>query len=155
MSKRQKTFYIAIHCSATKPSQDIGAKEIRLMHKRRGWSDIGYNIVIRKSGKVDIGRALEYVGAHVKGYNSVAIGVCLVGGINESGTPEQNYTQEQYVSLEQTIRWLDLVYPDTVIKGHRDFSPDLDGDGIIESHEWLKQCPCFDVKAWTQQNLIR
>jgi N-acetylmuramoyl-L-alanine amidase len=32
------------------------------------------------------------------------------------------------------------------IVGHRDLSPDLDGDGIVEPQEWIKQCPCFDAK---------
>jgi N-acetyl-anhydromuramyl-L-alanine amidase AmpD len=31
------------------------------------------------------------------------------------------------------------------IIGHRDASPDLDGDGTIEEDEWTKECPCFDV----------
>jgi hypothetical protein len=26
-------------------------------------------------------------------------------------------------------------------------SPDLNGDGLITSDEWLKTCPCFDVQA--------
>jgi hypothetical protein len=29
--------------------------------------------------------------------------------------------------------------------GHRDLSPDLDGNGHIEPDEWMKQCPGFDV----------
>jgi hypothetical protein len=33
------------------------------------------------------------------------------------------------------------------IIGHRDLSPDLDGDGIVEPNEFIKQCPCFDAKV--------
>jgi hypothetical protein len=29
--------------------------------------------------------------------------------------------------------------------GHRDLSPDLNGNGEIEPEEWIKQCPCFDT----------
>jgi len=29
--------------------------------------------------------------------------------------------------------------------GHRDLSPDLNGNGEIEPEEWIKQCPCFEV----------
>ena len=36
-------------------------------------------------------------------------------------------------------------FPDAMICGHRDFSPDLNGDGIIEPWEWMKACPCFDA----------
>ena len=32
------------------------------------------------------------------------------------------------------------------VLGHRDTSPDLDGDGIVEPEEWTKMCPCFDAK---------
>ena len=31
--------------------------------------------------------------------------------------------------------------------GHRDLSPDSNGNGEIEPEEWIKQCPCFEVKA--------
>ncbi len=31
--------------------------------------------------------------------------------------------------------------------GHRDLSPDLNGNGEIEPEEWIKACPCFEVKA--------
>ena len=35
------------------------------------------------------------------------------------------------------------------ICGHRDLSPDLNGNGEIEPEEWVKACPCFDVtKEW-------
>ena len=30
---------------------------------------------------------------------------------------------------------------------HRDLSPDLNGNGEIEPEEWVKSCPCFEVKA--------
>ena len=30
---------------------------------------------------------------------------------------------------------------------HRDLSPDLNGNGEIEPEEWIKACPCFEVKA--------
>ena len=36
-------------------------------------------------------------------------------------------------------------FPDAMICGHRDFSPDLNGNGIIEPWEWMKACPCFDA----------
>ena len=31
------------------------------------------------------------------------------------------------------------------VLGHRDPSPDLDGDGIVDPEEWTKLCPCFAV----------
>ena len=36
-------------------------------------------------------------------------------------------------------------YPGCRICGHRDLSPDLNGNGEIEPEEWIKSCPCFEV----------
>ena len=36
--------------------------------------------------------------------------------------------------------------------GHRDLSPDLDGDGEIEPEEWIKACPCFNAEMdWDKE----
>lgn len=134
--KRKRTDYIAIHCSATSPKQDVGVKEIKTWHKQRGFKDIGYNRVIRRSGEWEQGRADDEVGAHVEGYNSVAFGLCLVGGINSAGEPEDNFTAEQMATLREMVLELMEMYPDAVVQGHRDF-PDV-----------AKACPSFDVAAW-------
>jgi N-acetylmuramoyl-L-alanine amidase len=39
-------------------------------------------------------------------------------------------------------------YPNATILGHRDLSPDKNGDGVIERSEWVKHCPSFDVREW-------
>ena len=31
--------------------------------------------------------------------------------------------------------------------GHRDASTDKNGDGKITRNEWIKDCPCFDVRS--------
>ncbi len=79
--KRESTDHIVVHCSATKPSQDVGASEIRQWYLDRGLSNIGYHLVIRRDGPVENGRPLSNVGAHVRGYNRVSIGICLSGGM--------------------------------------------------------------------------
>ena len=39
---------VIIHCSATKPSMDIGAETIRRWHvDGNNWADIGYHFVVR------------------------------------------------------------------------------------------------------------
>ena len=46
-------------------------------------------------------------------------------------------------------------YPKATVLGHRDLSPDRDGDGIVEPHEWRKACPCFDARAWARSLDLR
>ena len=144
---RRKTRYIVVHCSATKITSDIGVDEIRDWHtNKNGWSDIGYHAVIRRSGQIEYGRHFDAPGAHVKGQNWQSVGVCMVGGLDPAGEPEDNFTPEQYASLRLLLMVLRRSYPAALILGHRDLSPDLDGDGIVEKHEWIKDCPCFDVR---------
>ena len=131
-----KVEYIAVHCSATPPSMDIGAREIRKWHKDRGWSDIGYHVVIRRNGKIEYGRSFGRIGAHVKGYNNKSIGVCLIGGVDSDMEAEDNFTEEQFKSLDVVLTALQGLFPEAVVQGHRDF-PNVH-----------KACPSFDVKKW-------
>ena len=55
---------IIIHCSATRAGQDLTEKDIDRMHRARGFSQIGYNYVIRIDGAVEKGRSLAVDGAH-------------------------------------------------------------------------------------------
>jgi len=140
---------IVVHCSATKAHQDVGAYEIDQWHKDRGWGMIGYHSVIRRSGEIEGGRPLNVVGAHAVGHNKNSVAVCLVGGLDPQGKPEDNFTHEQYASLAQIIsNWKSTLPNIYDVLGHRDLSPDVDGDGIVEPWEWLKSCPCFDVRSW-------
>jgi N-acetyl-anhydromuramyl-L-alanine amidase AmpD len=148
MTRRASTTQIVIHCSATRPTSLIGAKEIREWHLARGWADIGYHFVIRRDGLIDLGRDLQEIGAHVAGHNAQSIGICLVGGLDMDGNPVEgydNYTAQQQGSLELLLKLLRRIYPHAGIFGHRDLSPDRNNDGKITRDEWLKACPCFDA----------
>ncbi len=124
---------IIIHCAATKPSMNIGADWIRELHiKQNKWKDIGYHFVILRNGAVDDGRPVEQIGAHCKGHNTGTIGICLVGGIDNSGLPQNNFTPEQFESTQLLINALVERFP-TIKKlsGHNDYAN--------------RPCPCFKV----------
>ncbi len=148
MAKRPRTDLIVVHVTATPPSLDIGARELDRMHRARGWSGIGYHRIIRRDGRVEQGRPMDQIGAHVEGWNSVSVGVSLVGGIDAAGRPENNATAAQMTALEGELRRLLQIYPGAKICGHRDLSPDRDGDGVVEPSEHIKACPCFDAIPW-------
>lgn len=141
-----------VHCSATPPTMDVGVEWVTDLHKSFGWSGCGYHHVIRRDGKIEAGRSLDRQGAHVRGNNYGTWGVCLIGGVDSDGNPEDNFTSAQYKSLLALLTNYKARRPDIQFKGHRDFSPDLNGDGQITKDEWVKDCPCFDVaqkiKEW-------
>lgn len=134
--RRKNTKYIVVHCSATPAHRKIGVAEIRNWHKERGWRDIGYHVVITRSGFIEFGRDLDEQGAHVYGHNHNSIGVCLIGGVDEHGKAQNNFTPEQFKSLRLVILALQARYVNAQVMGHRDFP------------EVAKDCPSFDVREW-------
>ena len=138
---------IIIHCSATRAGQDITAADIDCWHRARGFWSIGYHYVIRLDGTIEPGRDVTLDGAHCMGWNQRSIGICYVGGLDKEGRPADTRTDAQRTALIRLVKSLQLAFPNVKqVIGHRDTSPDLNGDGIISPNEYMKACPCFDVK---------
>ena len=140
---------IVIHCSATKAGRWIDAADINKWHTSppRNWSKIGYHWVIRLDGTREPGRAMAVRGAHVAGNNINTVGICMIGGLDEDGKPTDTFTDLQYESLFELLFTLKAQLPGLErIVGHRDYSPDLNGDGLITPDEWMKECPCWETR---------
>jgi N-acetylmuramoyl-L-alanine amidase len=106
---------VIVHCTATPENRVVTVEDVRQWHKARGWSDIGYHIMIYLDGTVHEGRPIERSGAHCKGQNRNSIGIAYVGGVDKAMNPKDTRTE----------------YPKVEIFGHRDFSS--------------KACPSFDA----------
>ena len=152
--KKEDIDAIVVHCSATRAGQDVRASDIDKWHKERGFKMIGYNYVIDLDGTVEVGRPLTMDGAHCntsgtsgKPYNKHSIGICYVGGLDENGDPADTRTDAQKIALANLVAKLEMEYNIVDVLGHRDASPDLNGDGQITKNEWIKMCPCFDVRS--------
>ena len=131
---RRRIDEIIIHCTATPEGRECTVNEIRLWHKARGFSDIGYHYLVHLNGDVDLGRDVDISGAHCTGHNAHSIGVCYVGGCGKDGkTPKDTRTQEQKAALANLLMDLRKLYPWAKIRGHRDFAN--------------KACPSFDATA--------
>ncbi len=150
---RTNTEAVVWHCSATPPSRNIGSAQIDIIHKARGWDGIGYALVILRDGRLECGEDFKKAGAHAKGWNNKSVGIVLVGGVDEDGNSENNFTEAQWVAAKHVYEFFSLLYPTADHVGHRDLSPDTDGDGRIQRHEFMKDCPCFSVAEWEQNNL--
>ena len=94
---------VVLHCAATPDYIEgdehfdrFGVKDVFNWHRQRGFSDVGYHFVIRRTGVIELGRPLEYMGAHAKGNNHDSIGVCYIG--------EKEPTKDQLKSLLNVYR---------------------------------------------------
>lgn len=138
-SRRQGDInHLVVHCSATKATWNGGVEEIRSWHINDNlWSDVGYHFVIRRDGTVERGRPVWAVGAGVAGYNAHSIHICLVGGLDNDGKPEDNFAPVQKAALAFLLSNLKrLVANKAKVCGHRDFP------GVT------KACPSFDAIKW-------
>lgn len=151
---------IVVHCSASPNGRYITAGTIDAWHAARGFHrdpaavarcqphlpHIGYHYVVLTDGTVVKGRGDDEIGAHAAGANKNSLGICMVG--------TDRYTPAQWNALRCLFESAPgAEHPAAQWLGHRDLSPDLDGDGVIERHEWLKTCPGFDVAAWMARGL--
>lgn len=137
---------IIIHCSATRCDRRYTFEQCRRDHIRNNhWRDIGYHYYIERDGTVFNGRSESAIGAHCKNHNAHSIGVCYEGGLDAYGRPADTRTGAQKESLLALLHTLRRRYPRALVLGHRDLSPDLDGNGLITPNEYVKQCPCFDA----------
>ena len=163
---------IVIHCSASADGKTLmrgdarkrtlrsSAQVIDGWHAERGFhrSDywrgvlnpkleaIGYHWLIDVDGAIESGRHLDEVGAHCVGQNTRSVGICMLG--------TGRFTVQQWGALASLVASMRLKYPGARVCGHRDLSPDKDGDGLVEPWEWLKTCPGFDVAPWLARGCL-
>lgn len=124
---------VVIHCSATRLSQKCDVATIDRWHRQVGMNGIGYHYVIYLDGTIRKGRDIAITGAHTKGHNTDSIGICYIGGLDNSGKAYDTRTPQQKTSLQAMISELKLIYPNITVHGHREFTN--------------KACPCFDVRT--------
>lgn len=126
---------IVIHCTASPDSLDIGVREVRQWHIDRGWTDIGYHILVRRSGVAEAGRSYDKVGAHVAGHNSDSLGIVWVG--------QDQIAQKQMDTLLVIVRGLMHQYNLSV--------DDVYGHYELDSK---KTCPNLDMNRFRAELLF-
>jgi hypothetical protein len=115
---------IILHCSDSDFWHHDDIKVIDDWHRKRGWDGVGYQLFVKKTGEIQLGRPLNKVGAHTKGHNKNSIGVCMSG---KNDFPQLTHT----ISL--------LLY---LLKSFSLTPDDLFGHYEIDSN---KTCPNIDM----------
>ena len=148
MIKREKTDTIVIHCSATPPTMDIGVEKIREWHVGENhWDDVGYHYIIKRTnGELETGRDESMVGSHARAVNGTSLGICLVGGSNSNGDWENNFQDEQFVTLKSLI--LDLIKRYDMPKDFKQIKKIIGHYQVDDK----KECPSFKVPEWLEKN---
>jgi len=128
---------IFVHCTAS--SQKWGVKDLWAEFKAKGWKNPGYHYVITADGSIHQMLAIEEVSNGVQGYNSTAINIAYVGGIDSNGKAVDNRTEAQKKAMLTLLTQLKKQFPNAEIMGHRDIWGS-------DKSKWKKMCPCFNAK---------
>lgn len=152
--------YIIIHCTASPQTQTIEAIQ-NYWEKVLKWKTPGYHYIIKPDGNAVQLQSIEKPSNGVAGFNANAINLSYIGGVevlksvDSKGKPidvigkaVDNRTPEQIETMIDLVKGFKASFPKAQIKGHRDFSPDKNRDGIISADEWMKTCPSFSVTDW-------
>ena len=150
ISKTRYIKHLVIHCSAGYAGRE-GIE--RFWNETLKWKVPGYHFLIEVDGLIHQLLPLDQVSNGVKGYNQHAIHICYVGGVHPENVhlAMDTRTEQQQAGILncifQSLAWPRQFQDISTIKilGHRDFSPDKNGNGIIEPWERIKECPSFEA----------
>lgn len=148
---------VVIHCSA-------GFGDVNSIKKYwkevLGWEQVGYHLIVDLDGNITQLAPFKAITNGVAGHNAESIHICYIGGIRvekKDGktvyTAEDTRTEKQKLGIHRGISlalsWLKAegkdITKDLTVCGHRDFSPDRNGNGLVDKNERIKECPSFDA----------
>lgn len=141
------------HCTSGPLKQSVH-EILNYWEKHNGWNTPGYHYLIDHTGKIWELVRIDKISNGVKGHNENSVHFTCIGGIDSNGKAIDNRTEEQIASQLMIISRLKELIPNIIFLGHRDFSIDKNGNGIIEVWEWIKACPGYDLRAWLKQKMI-
>ena len=130
--------YIVVHCTAGADTQTV--EGLKAEFRRKGWNNPGYHYVVDRDGHITQLLDEAEVANGAAGYNQTGIHIAWMGGRDAD-----NRTACQRIMLKTIVKRMARKYPKAKVCGHRDLSPDKNGDGKITSGEWVKACPRFNV----------
>jgi len=133
-----------------------------------GWKTPGYHVFIETDGTKHYLLPFNTPSNGVAGYNSHIINICYQGGVEKAGIDKRGQviwkgkdtrTTEQKIAILEVIQEIrhylatngKVISKGLGIVGHRDFSPDKDGNGVVAPWERIKECPCFEAMTEYRQ----
>src|SRR5690606_17743646 len=110
--------YTVVHCTAT--LQTATVKSILNTRKTGlGWKNRGSHLIVKPNGEYEGLAADKTICNGVKGYNSSAIHISYLGGVDKTGNALDIRTAAQKQALLELICEFKSKYPNAIIRGHR------------------------------------
>lgn len=135
--------YIVWHTAAhgnpkTGDVYNTTAEQINRWHRAQGWNKIGYHFVIQLDGTIEEGRTLDEPGAHTRGLNRQAIGICFSG--HGDLKPLTEAQRKAGIALTAALCQHHHIPPHRVI-GHREVNDLINAGVLSQQYRVQKTCP--------------
>lgn len=151
--KAKDIIYIVYHCTAGFGNV---ASIQRYWKQVLGWKSPGYHVIVDLDGKKHYIHPFDKPANGVKGQNGHCLHVSYIGGVDPKDYTKamdtRTFAQKKAMAevVFEMICWLqengkEDLDTNLMVLGHRDFSPDKNKNGIIETWERIKECPSCDV----------
>jgi N-acetylmuramoyl-L-alanine amidase len=135
---------LVAHCTATLQTATVESLQ-RYWREKMKWTNPGYHYVILPDGTYRSLQDISKPSNGVAGHNIDSIHISYIGGVDAKGKAIDNRTPAQKETMRRLFTELKAKFPSAKILGHRDFSPDKNGNGKVDYWERVKECPCFDA----------
>ena len=95
---------VTVHATMTTPGLHLTGKDVDRRDRSKGFSKCGYHVVISREGDVHEARKSTEASIHDEAEAKEAYSICLVGGVDDTGKPTDNFTLPQWEALKTVIR---------------------------------------------------
>lgn len=129
---------IVLHTTASR-EQATADSILRYFREVKGWKNPGYHVIIERDGTPVNTHPIEKIANGAKGFNADSIHIAYIGGIDKSGKPIDNRTDQQKATMAELVEDFLGRFPGVEVVGHRDLP------------KVKKACPCFDVSRWLEE----
>lgn len=136
--------YLVVHCTASPQTQKV-SDILHYWKNALGWKSPGYHVLVEADGTAHELKNIATPTNGVRGFNANSIHISYIGGINKEGKAVDNRTPQQKEVMLSYLKSWKKQFPEAKILGHRDFSPDKNGNGRIDPWERIKECPSFEA----------
>ena len=134
---------VVVHATDTTRDVPVDYSVLYFKDTDRGFSDVGYHLLILRNGGLQVCRSISKVGAHcLKGHNRYSIGIAFVGGLEGNRKQgkikrsSKTFTNEQWNTFNMFMKAFYTVIPGGQAWGHNSIEPQKKPD------------PYFDVPAY-------
>lgn len=129
---------------------DDHLRAIRMMHRLKGWNDIGYHFIIAANGVAYEGVDVRGRGTHVYAQNDGNLGISLDGSFMRNGPTADQVVKLTHLLVSLSVRYGIDVSGEGFLLGHRDQrATDCPGDVLYELLPDIRRAVRAAVRART------